>query len=246
MSMEFEELISAPAERLLNVLYPLARLHEADPDRRLARVARRLGMRRAQLLCGIGFNRAARELPDVLSILGCASYEALAQRRNEVFIGDIYQRLSLEHVLAIYTAVRDDDDIVAVLQYLLEQRLENIERRIEATVNALIIERYKREMRAIYSSGIAGIDFAESRLNRIDSGFRALVNEVNIITESRLIPVGDIFFRDTILPEEKRKLILKGLIPEELIRARLDEPALSAQERRMLEDELAAGRSARR
>lgn len=235
----FEELLCAAPERLVNLLYALAGNADEPRERRLLRVARRFNLHPNQAICAIGFNPAARDLPDVVSVLGFADYEDLARTRNEVFTTDIYQRLTLDDVLAIYDAVREDAAALDVMQYLLLQRLHNIESRIEATVNSMIIERYKKEMRAIYNDGIARIDFAEARLNRTDSGFRALVNEVNIITEAKLIPVGDIFFRPTILPEEKRKLIAKGLIPEDLIRARLEDPGISAQERRMLEDQIA-------
>ena len=122
------------------------------------------------------------------------------------------------------------------MQYLLESRLESIESKIEETVNSMIIEKYKAEMRAIYSDNIADIDFAEKRLSRTDSGFRALLNEVTIIAESKLLPAGDIFFRDTILPEEKRKLLNKGMIPIELIESRLADENISQQEKKMLLD----------
>ena len=59
------------------------------------------------------------------------------------------------------------------MQYLLKERLEHVEQRIEETVNSMIIDRYKSEMRTVYNEGIAGMDFAEARLNRTDSGFRA-------------------------------------------------------------------------
>jgi hypothetical protein len=232
----FEELLSAGPERLLNLFYPLAGAAEFDAEIRRTRAAKRLALHPEQLICAAGFNPALRPLADVLHVIGYESFERLARQRNEVFVTDIYHHVTIDNVLAIYQAVRGISEMVDVLQYLLVQRLGNIEKRIEATVNSLVIERYKKEMRAIYNSGIARIDFAEARLNQTESGFRALVNEVSIITESKLIPVGDIFFRSTILPEEKRKLITKGLIPRALVRARLEDPGISAQERRMLED----------
>ena len=93
-------------------------------------------------------------------------------------------------------------------------------------------------MRAIYNGGIANIDFAEERLNKSDSGFRALLNEVGIIIESKLIPAGDIFFRDSIMPEEKRKLLNKGLIPRELITSRLEDKTIPKEEKRILHEHL--------
>jgi hypothetical protein len=232
----FEEILNASAERLVNLFYRIS-VPEDDPRaKRLRKIARRLSLNSTELICALGFNSEIRDLTDVLSVLGFDAYDQLAKKRNELFVADIYDRLGIDDVLAIYAAIMDEPEMLEIMQYLLTTRLENIEKRIEATVNSLIIERYKKEMRAIYADGIAQIEFAESRLNRTDSGFRALVNEVAIITESKLIPVGDIFFRNSILPEEKRKLINKGLITDDLIRARLADPGIPDQERRMLEE----------
>jgi len=102
----------------------------------------------------------------------------------------------------------------------------------------MVIERYKKEVRGIYSDGVALPEFVEGRLANTHSGFRALLNEVLLVVEHRLVPVGDIFFRDAVLPEEKRRLIAKGLVPRDLIVARLAEPDISAQERKVLEEQL--------
>ena len=91
-------------------------------------------------------------------------------------------------------------------------------------------------MRAIYSDEIVGIDFVETRLDKSDSGFRALLNEVTLIAENKIIPIGDIFFRDTILPQEKKKLLDKGLIPKNLIDTRLGDPAITDIEKKVLYD----------
>ena len=145
-------------------------------------------------------------------------------------------------MLTLYSTVKDENETLQVMQYLLKNRLGNIESKIEATVSSLIIEKYKTEMKAIYADKIADIDFAEERLNNAESGFRALLNEACIITESRLIPAGDIFFRETILPEEKRKLLSKNLIPVELVESRLEEQNISQQEKQMLNEFLALNR----
>ena len=128
------------------------------------------------------------------------------------------------------------------MQYLLKSRLKNIEGKIEATVNSIIIEKYKAEMRAIYFDRIATIEFVEERLDNKDSGFRALLNEVAIIIEAKIIPTGDIFFRDSILPEEKRKILLKGLIPIDLVESRLEDESISNDEKRVLLEHLKLNR----
>jgi hypothetical protein len=146
--------------------------------------------------------------------------------------------LSIDDIVAIYKAVKHQNDMTEVMQYLMASRLDSIETRIDATVNPIVIERYKKEMRTLYGEGVAQIDFAETRLSKMHSGFRALINEVGIIVDARIIPIGDIFFRDTVLPEEKRKMLNRGLVPVELIRNRLEDEGISAQERRMLDDYL--------
>ena len=233
---KFEEILTSSGEELLKKLYRSGiRSKQKDAARAYAR---NLGLTHAQMVCALGFNAHIGELTDVIQIVGFDSYESLARERNEYFMNDVYDRLGIKDVLAIYLHIPRDPAALQIIQYLLERRLENIETRIEETVNSVVIERYKKEVRAIYSDGVAQIEFTESRLEKTQSGFRALLNEVGLIAEARLIPVGDLFFRDTILPEEKRRLISKGLIPKTLVEQRLGDEQLSAQERLVLEDQI--------
>lgn len=237
----FEEILTARSEELLKTLYRSAANQDepaATGQARARQIARGLGLTYPQLVCAVGFNAHIQELSDVIAVLGFDSYDALARERNLAFINDIYQQLGVKDVLAIYQHVTGNLAMLQVIQHLLQRRLEKLEERIEATVNSVFIERYKKEMRAIYNDGVAQIDFAEKRLSNTHSGFRALLNEVALIVESRLIPVGDIFFRDSILPEEKRRLIIRGLIPRELVQARLADSSIPAQERKVLEDQI--------
>ncbi len=235
----FEELLTANAGDLLKALYKASATRELESiGRRSRSIAKALGLTHCQLLCAVGFNSSIRDLPDITALLGFANYDALAKTRNEYFINDIYDRLGVKDVLAIYLHVAKDPKHLQVMQYLLSSRLKKIEERIEATVNSLVIERYKKEMRAIYSDGVAQYEFVDERLRNTHSGFRALLNEVTLIVEARLIPVGDVFFRENILPEEKRRLIVKGFVPKYLVESRLEEPGISAQERRILEEQM--------
>lgn len=235
----FDELLTANAGDLLKALYKAAANREQDTAGRRSRaIAKNLGLTHCQLLCAVGFNSNIHELPDVTILLGFASYDALAKARNEHFVNDTYDRLGIKDVLAIYLHVARDPRHLQIMQYLLTSRLRKIEERIEATVNSLVIERYKKEMRAIYSDGVAQFEFVDERLRNTHSGFRALLNEVTLIVESRLIPVGDLFFRENILPEEKRRLIIKGFVPRHLIETRLEDTALLPQERKVLEEQL--------
>lgn len=235
----FEEILTASSEDLLKTLYKSSTGQDGKAaGNRTQQVAKNLGLTYAQLVCAVGFNEFIQDLSDVLAVMGFESYDALARERNQAFVSDIYQQLGIKDVLAIYQHVIRCLPLLEVIQHLLVRRLEKIEDRIEATVNSVVIERYKKEMRAIYNDGVAQIDFAEERLSKTHSGFRALLNEVALIVESRLIPVGDIFFRESILPEEKRRLIIRGLIPRELVESRLGDPGISPQERTVLEDQL--------
>jgi hypothetical protein len=237
----FEEILTASGEDLLKTLYRAASGHEeraASGTARARQVAKQLGLTYSQFVCALGFNPGIRELFDVLAVSGFDSYDALARERNLAFVNDIYRELPIKDVLAIYLNVVRTLPLLDVIQHLLALRLQKIEERIEATVNSVVIERYKKEMRAIYADGVAQIDFAEQRLSKVHSGFRALLNEVALIVESRLIPVGDIFFRESILPEEKRRLMIRGLIPRELVQSRLADTRIPAQERAVLEDQL--------
>ena len=204
-------------------------------------MAKQLQFRPEQLICALGFNPRFPHLTETATLLDYIPGE-LTKLRNEIFSHDIYKKLSLDNVLTIYSVVKDYPDTIQVLQYLLKNRLAKIESKIENTVNSTLIEKYKAEMRAIYMDGIASIDFAEDRLAKTDSGFRALLNEVVIITESRLIPAGNIFFRHNVLPEEKRKLLGKGLIPLELVEARLDDKQISPREKKLLMDYLSVNK----
>ena len=175
-------------------------------------------------------------MPEIPPILGFDNYDDLLNARNEFFTTDIYKLVSLDNILSIYSVVKNDVANKQIIEYLLSNRLMSIEKRIDETVNSLIIDKYKEEMRAIYSDAIVGIDFVEQRLELADSGFRALLNEVSLIVENKIIPVGELFFRDSILPQEKRKLLNKGLIPRPLIETRLEDPNISDVEKKILYD----------
>ena len=235
----FRDILTGNGENLLKIFYVFNNdeIKSYGPDT-LEKIAKELRLKPAQLICAVGFNPYFKELTEIIPILGFENIDELVSQRNEIFINDVYKKVSLDNILTIYDVTKDYPEVMRVMQYLVGHRLKFIESRIEETVNSMLIEKYKAEIKAIYIDGIAGLDFAENRLDKIDSGFRALLNEVTIITESKLIPAGDIFFRDTILPEEKRKLLSKGLIPLELVHARLEDNSISQRERKMLQDYL--------
>ncbi len=237
----FRAILTAPEETLVQRFFRY-QARATSMGSRLTEIAKAEGLRNEQLICAVGFNRHARLITEIMPILGYATFEELAKERNDIFTTDIYKKLPLDDVLAVYTVVKEDPANLQVMQYLLKERLEQVEQRIEETVNSMIIERYKSEIRTVYNEGIAGMDFAEERLNRTDSGFRALLNEVGIIVDAKIIPAGNIFFRNTILPEEKRRLLARGLIPRDLIEARLNDENTPADERSILNEFMRAKR----
>ena len=237
MAASFKKMIRASADDLPGFF---SRFEDLDisKDKRMETITTDMSLRREQVICAVGFNPHAPALQGIPVIMGYDSFEQLVQDRNEIFITDIYKGLTLDNTLNIYNIVKDNPETLQIMHYLLKRRLENIEGRIEETVNSLIIEKYKAEIRSIYNDGIVNIEFAEERLGVKGSGFRALLNEVGIIVESKLIPAGDIFFRDTVLPEEKRRLLNKNLIPRELVEARLTAEDTPPEEKRILYDYL--------
>lgn len=231
---EFHDILSASEEELVQIFYRIKDDPALSSEEKLNAVAKKFRLRSAQLVCAVGFNPNAKGLTEIFPLLGFESFDELARQRNEIFTTDIYRQIPYDHIAAIYERIKDDPEMLQLMPYLLKARLKKVEGKIEETVNSIIIDKYKSEMRAIYLDHIATIEFVEERLDNTDSGFRALLNEVAIIIESKIIPTGDIFFRDSILPEEKRKLLKKGLIPIELVESRLQDEDISSEERKVL------------
>jgi len=238
----FNDIIAAQEEELLQQFYRF-KDGPSSFSNRLTAIAQQFRLHTQQLISAVGFNPHARYLTEIFPLIGFATYNELSQERNDIFVNDIYKRLSLDNILKIYEIVVTDRDMLEVMQYLLKNRLMKIEQKIEETVNSLVIEKYKSEIRAVYNNDVATLDFAEERLGRQNGGFRALLNEVVIIVESKLIPAGEIFFRDSILPQEKQKLLSRGLIPKELVESRLADENTSSDEKKILYDYLKSERN---
>ena len=234
----FDNLLNADEEDILRILY---RFRLFKPRKELSKsdyIANRLKLTLPQLFCALGFNTNSTHLNEIYSILGFESHQDVIKLRDNFYINDIYQQLSLRNLLAIYKRIKYENEILLAIPELIRKRLENIEQKIEITVSSIVIDRYKNEMRAIYFDNIVDIDFVEERLNIPESGYRALLNEVTIIAESKIIPVEEIFFRDTVLLEEKRKMLQRGLIPDELIERRLQDESVSFEEQDLLEEHM--------
>ncbi len=234
----FEELLNASEEDIVRALYRF-RLFKPKPDQsKLEYIANRLKFTVPQLVCAIGFNPNSTYLNEVFPILGYENYQQITHLRDNYYINDIYEKISLGNLLAIYKRIKYENEILITIPELLKKRLEKIEQKIEITVNSTTIDRYKNEMKAIYFDKIVDVDFVEDRLSIMDSGYRALLNEVAIIVESNFIPVDDVFFRDNILFEERRKMLQRGLVNKELIFKRLEDESITSEEHDLLEEHI--------
>lgn len=234
----FNQLLTADEEDLLRILYRF-RLFKARPDQsKTDYIANRLKLNVPQLLCALGFNANIIHLNEVYPILGYEKYDDLLKYRDLHYINDVYQKINLKNLLDIYKRIKYENEILLTIPQLIKNRLEKIEQKIEITVSSKIIDRYKVEIRTIYFDKIIDIDFVEERLNIQESGYRALLNEVTIIAESEIIPADDIFVRDNILLEEKRKMLQRGLVSDKTVRLRLNDSSVSYEEQDLLEEHL--------
>lgn len=236
----FNNIIMSSEQRLVRIFDDLCSNDQINgDDDNLLSIAQKFDLRPAQLILALGFNKNIGKLNKIFNALGYESVTTLFKERDKIYTTDIYRKITLDNIMNIYNTSKNNNKLLGIIRPLLRQRLGNVESTIESTINSLIIDNYKVEIKTIYADNIADLDFAEERLDKEENGFRALLNEVSIIADHKLIPIGDIFFRATILPEEKRKLLDKNLIPIELIESRVDDPIISRQERKMLNDFLA-------
>jgi hypothetical protein len=233
--ISFRELLTASDSDLVRIFYKIKSDPAEDFIIRINKVAAQLGLNHTQLVCALGFNKHIRELTDILSVLGFKSYKLLSYRNRELFSNDIYKQLSIENVIDIYSEHLEDPEIFATLRDLLKPRLGNLERAIAQGGDPTHSICYRMEVHAIYTAGLATKEFAEERLSQDIGQYRLLASEVNVIVETGLIPPSNMFFMDSLLPEEKRLLIENQHINKAMIANRLKNPKLSDAERELLE-----------
>jgi hypothetical protein len=234
--ISFTELLTATDADLVKYFYKIKVDPGDDFIKRINKVAAQFGLNHAQVVCALGFNKNIRDLTDIISILGFRSYKLLSYRQNELFTTDTYQQLSIDNILDIYSARLEDEQIMNTLRELLMPRLGHIEAEIEKNDDPGRIISYRMEIHSIYNSGIADKEFAESRINKTSIGkFRSMANEVGVIVETGLIPASNLFFMESISPEEKKDLIERKHITQDMIKNRLQNQKIPLDEREMLE-----------
>lgn len=232
----FTELLTASDADLVKLFYKIKVDANDDFIKRINKIAALLGLNHAQLVCALGFNKNIRDLTDIISVMGFRSYKLLSYRQNELFTTDTYKQLSIDNILDIYSARLEDEQIMQSLRELLMPRLEHIEADIEKHEDPGQVISYRMEVHAIYRSGIVDRNFAEKRINKTStSKFRIIANELGVIVESGLMPASNLFFMDSISPEEKKVLIEGKYISEDMIKNRLQNQKISIDEREMLE-----------
>jgi len=234
--ISFTELLTASDAELVKIFYKIKPNPAEDFIIRINKVAAHLDLNHSQLVCALGFNKYIRDLADIYSLLGFRSYKILSYRCNELFSTDTYNQLPIDNILDIYSARIEDATILASIQEMLRPRLEHIEADIEKNDDPSHVISYRMEIHSVYTAGIVDKTFAEYRINKNISRFRVMANEMNTIIEAGYFPPSNLFFIDTISPEEKKDLIEHQHITADMIKNRLQNATISQDEREMLEN----------
>jgi len=234
----FTELLTASDADLVKIFYKIKTEPRDDFIVRINKVAAKLDLNHSQLVSALGFNRYIRDLPDIYSTLGFRSYKLLAYRCNELFRTDTYNQMTIDNILDIYSERLEDQQILDSIREMLDPRLEHIEQDLEKNEDPGHIISYRMEIHSIYSGGIVGREFAEMRLNKDIGKFRVYSDEVLAITEAGVLPPSNMFFMETLLPREKKQLIEKNYIDENMIKNRLQNKNIAREEREILEEYL--------
>ena len=234
----FTELLTATDDDLVRIFYKTSAGEEKDFIKRINIIATQLGLNHTQLVCALGFNKHIRDLTDIQQQLGFRSFKLLTYRMNELFTTDTFMQLPVDNILDIYSERLENQEIMNTLRELLHPRLEHIEADIDKTGDPGHIISYRMEVHAIYTSGIADKAFADERLKKDIGKFRLMANEANVIIEAGYHPPSNLFFMDSLSPEEKQDLIEGGHINQDMIKNRLQNAKISDEERETLEEHI--------
>lgn len=232
----FTELLTASDADLVKIFYKIKAEPKEDFIVRINKAAKQLGLNHTQLVCALGFNKHIRDLSDIYSTLGFRSYKLLAYRCHELFRTDTYNQLPIDNILDIYSERLEDQQILDTLREMLDPRLEDIEQDIDKHEDPSHVISYRMEIHAIYSAGIADKAFAEMRLSKDIGRFRIMSDEANAVVEAGLLPPSNLFYLDSLTPEEKKVLIEKKYIDSNMIKNRLQNKGISQEERDLLEE----------
>ncbi len=234
--ISFTELLTANDADLVKTFYKVKSDPSVDFIKNINSIATQLELNHSQLVCAIGFNKNIRDLTDIMTVLGFKSYKVMIYRRNELFTTDTYQQLGIDNILDIYSARLEDEEILETLRELLHPRLQHIEADIEKTDDPGYTVSYRMEIHSIYQSGIADKSFAEERIQKDIGKYRHMASELSEMINAEIFPPSNFFFMETITPDEKRELIQQDHVSSDMVKNRLQNSKISADERDMLEE----------
>jgi len=234
--ISFTELLTASDAELVKIFYKVKSDPSIDFIKNINSIATQLELNHSQLVCAIGFNKNIRDLTDIMTVLGFKSYKVMIYRRNELFTTDTYQQLGIDNILDIYSARLEDEEILETLREMLHPRLQHIEADIEKTDEPGTTISYRMEIHSIYQSGIADKPFAEERIGKDIGKFRHIASELSEMISADIFPPSNFFFMETITPDEKRELIQQEHVSSDMVKNRLQNAKISADERDMLEE----------
>ena len=234
--LTFTELLTASDSDLVKTFYKIKQDETEDFIKRINKIANSLGLNHAQLVCALGFNKNILDLTDIFSVVGFRSYKQLSYRQNELFTTDTYNQLSIDNILDIYSERLEDMRINEELRNLIEPRLKHIEAEIDKSGDSGTIISYRMEIHAIYKSGIVDREFAENRASKRElHKYRKLANEVIAMVDSGIMPASNLFYMDSVALDEKKLLMDKHYVPQDMIKNRLKNSSLGEKERELLE-----------
>ena len=234
--ISFTELLTTSDTELVKTFYKVKSDPSIDFIQNINSIATQLELNHSQLVCAIGFNKNIRDLTDIITVLGFKSYKVMIYRRNELFTTDTYQQLGIDNILDIYSARLEDEEILETLRELLQPRLQHIEIDIGKTGDPGNTISYRMEIHSIYQSGIADKSFAEKRIQKDIGKYRHIASELSEMISADIFPPSNFFFMENISPDEKRELIQQQHISSDMVKNRLQNAKISADEREMLEE----------
>lgn len=234
--ISFTELLTASDSDLVKIFYKVKSDPNDDFIIRINKVAAQLGLNHSQLVCALGFNKHIRDLSDIYSMIGFRNFKLLSYRCNELFSTDTYNQLGVDNILDIYSERLEDQQVLDSIREMLAPRLEHIEADIGKNEDPGHIISYRMEIHSIYTAGIVDKSFADLRLSKDIGKYRTIANETNMIVEAGFYPPSNLFFLDTLSPDEKKDLIESKHIDGDMIKNRLQNTNISAEERELLEE----------
>ena len=115
----FSDILTGEEEDLVKIFYSFQAKENPDDNRNnLAAVAKKLKLSPEQLIISFGFNRNSKGLDEIYTVLGYENLEKLTKDRNKLYINYVYQNISLENILMLYSIIKDANEMLQVMNYL--------------------------------------------------------------------------------------------------------------------------------